>query len=115
MQGYPFYIDMRVLDIQAYDAIMSFDWLKTHSPINHHRENKTMDFLYQGKNITLQRILQGAMKVEGLPMDKMVKWLARKDIFALAIVDVQPHTTKEVHVHLELDRVLRAGNSVYSV
>jgi hypothetical protein len=55
------------------------------------------------------------MKVEGLPMDKMVKWLARKDIFALAIVDVQPHTTEEVHVHLELDQMLRAGNSVYSV
>jgi hypothetical protein len=32
-QGYNFHTDMRVLDLEAYDAIPRYDCLKTHSPM----------------------------------------------------------------------------------
>jgi hypothetical protein len=44
---------MRVLDLQAYDAIIGYDWLKTHSPNTHDWGNKPMNFDYKGKSIKL--------------------------------------------------------------
>lgn len=35
IQGHSFTSSMRVLELEAYDAILGFDWLKAHSPINH--------------------------------------------------------------------------------
>jgi hypothetical protein len=42
-QGHTFHTDMRVLDLGAYDAILGYDWLRTHSRMVCHWELKTMD------------------------------------------------------------------------
>jgi hypothetical protein len=41
-QGHTFHIEMRVLDIIAYDAILGHDWLRSHSPMVCHWELKTL-------------------------------------------------------------------------
>jgi hypothetical protein len=33
--------DMKVLDMEAYDAIFGYDWLSSHSPMTCHWEHKT--------------------------------------------------------------------------
>jgi hypothetical protein len=35
---------MRVLDIGVYDAILGYDWLKSHSPMICHWKLKTIEF-----------------------------------------------------------------------
>jgi hypothetical protein len=47
-QGHTLTADMRVLDLRAYDAILGYDWLKIHSPISCHWENRTIEFLDGG-------------------------------------------------------------------
>ena len=55
-QGYTLTVDMRVLDLSTYDAILGFDWLETHSPMQCDWENRTMEFMEQGKKITVQGV-----------------------------------------------------------
>jgi hypothetical protein len=43
-QGYTFHIDMRVLQLGAYNAILGYDWLRAHSPMVCHWELKTLEF-----------------------------------------------------------------------
>jgi hypothetical protein len=44
-------MDMRVLEIGAYDAILGYDWLKLHSPMKCHWEIRTLEFLDKGRQI----------------------------------------------------------------
>jgi hypothetical protein len=43
-QGYTFHTDMRVLELDACDAILVYDWLKSHSSMVYHWEIKTLKF-----------------------------------------------------------------------
>jgi hypothetical protein len=56
--GYTFHIDMRVLNIGAYDAILGYDWLKSHSPMIYHWELKTIEFQDCGQRVHLQGVKQ---------------------------------------------------------
>jgi hypothetical protein len=42
--GYTLQTNMRVLHLEAYDAILGYDWLKAHSPMKCHWEERTMEF-----------------------------------------------------------------------
>ena len=52
-QGYTLTVDMRVLDLSTYDAILGFDWLETHSPMKVHWQQKWMIIPYQNSSIML--------------------------------------------------------------
>jgi hypothetical protein len=45
-RGHTFVSSMRVLDIDVYDAILGFDWLKSYSPMQCDWENKTLSFVH---------------------------------------------------------------------
>jgi hypothetical protein len=53
-QGQTLCSDMVVLDMHPYDAILGFDWLQAHSPMQCDWENKTLEFLEAGKAVKLQ-------------------------------------------------------------
>jgi hypothetical protein len=55
-QGHTFHTDMRVLDLTAYDAILGYDWLRSHSPMVCHWELKTMEFQDKDKLVRLQGV-----------------------------------------------------------
>jgi hypothetical protein len=55
-QGHTLTTDMVVIDMQPYDAILGYDWLKTHSPMNCDWEHTTITFPEEGKMITLQGV-----------------------------------------------------------
>jgi hypothetical protein len=42
------------MEIGAYDMILGMDWLEQHSPLQCDWVNKSIGFLHQGKQITLQ-------------------------------------------------------------
>jgi hypothetical protein len=74
IQGHSFTTDMRVLDLQAYDAIIGYDWLKAHSPITHDWGNKSMTFDHKGKSIKLCEVQPPQLQLEELLVDRLGKW-----------------------------------------
>ena len=53
-QGQSLSTDMVVLDMHPYDAILGFDWLQKHSPMQGDWEKKALQFTDNGKTIKLQ-------------------------------------------------------------
>jgi len=91
IQGYTFHTDMRVLDLGAYDAILGIDWLKSRSPMNCHWLNKTMEWEEQGQPIKLTGVLPKRQDaLPELPADQLFKWCKGNDIWACAIVQIEP-------------------------
>jgi hypothetical protein len=87
VQGQSFPCDMRVIELEAYDAILGFDWLQSHSPISHHWKNRTMEFSHKGQQIVITGVQPAELKLEELPVERMAKWFSGNDIWALAIVN----------------------------
>jgi hypothetical protein len=46
--GHTVVTEMKVLDMEAYDAILGYDWLSSHSPMTCHWEHKTLEFQDKG-------------------------------------------------------------------
>ena len=53
-QGSTLYTDMIVLDMHPYDAILGFDWLTAHSPMNCDWQTKTLEFSEGDRTVHLQ-------------------------------------------------------------
>ena len=52
-QGNTFSTDMRLLELEAYDAVLGVDWLARFSPMKCHWGLKTMEFRHENINIKL--------------------------------------------------------------
>jgi hypothetical protein len=87
-QGHTFHTAMRVLDIAAYDAILGYDWLSSHSPMVCHWGFKTLQFQEQGKQVHLQGIQAEQLSVGTLSPEQFIKLHKGNDIWALAIVQL---------------------------
>jgi hypothetical protein len=59
-QGKTLAVNMRILDLDAYDAILGYDWLKPHSPMNCHWENRTIEFQDLGRTSNFKDSNQGS-------------------------------------------------------
>jgi hypothetical protein len=86
VQVYTLHTDMRVLEMSAYDAILSYDWLKTHSPMICHWELKTLEFQEHGKQIHLQGVKIDQQYLAAISPEQFVKWHKGNDICAMAVV-----------------------------
>jgi hypothetical protein len=64
---------MRVLNIGAYNAILGYDWLKSHSPMICHWELKTIEFQDQGQRVHLHGIKQDQMSLDAMSPEQFVK------------------------------------------
>ena len=53
IQGHTLHSDMLVIDMGPYDAILGFDWLKLHSPMQCDWSNKTLTFTHDGNTVTI--------------------------------------------------------------
>jgi hypothetical protein len=56
IQGHTFHTDMKVLDLGPFDAILGYDWLKSHNPMACHWENRTLSIDHQGRQVFLQGV-----------------------------------------------------------
>jgi hypothetical protein len=86
--GHTFHTDMMVLDLGSYDAILGFDWLKSHSPMTCGWDQKTFQFWHKNEVVTLQ----GVVAAEPSPVIELSaiqfrKWFKGNEVWALAVVD----------------------------
>ena len=89
-QGHTLTLDMRVLDLSTYDAILGFDWLEAHSPMTCDWENRTMKFMEHGKQIKIQGVTPVPAKLEAMSAKQVWKSYKANDIWAFAIVNFIP-------------------------
>jgi hypothetical protein len=104
IQGHTFHTDMKVLDLGPFDAILGYDWLKSHSPMACHRENRTLSFDHQGRKVFLQGVQPSPPTLLEISSSQLTKWVAGNDIGALDMVEVintvPPVSVPEVVQHL---------------
>lgn len=110
--GYTLQHDMKVLNMTAYDAILGFDWLKSHSPMYCDWEQKTMEFQHQCQLVKLKGMLQSPVAVQEVPVEKVLQWAQGNDVWAMSVVeeiqDMPPVTDNK-----ELQQLLQEFQDIF--
>lgn len=88
--------DMRVLDLGAYDAILGYDWLKSHSPMNCDGENMILKFENQGRLVTLHGVKTEGLAIQELSAQKLVKWYKGNDLWAMVLLTQDTSTAPDI-------------------
>jgi hypothetical protein len=95
-QGFTFRTDMRVLELAAYDAVLGYDWLKTHNPMVCHWELKTLEFEEAGHQMHLEGIRRHQLPVVSISAEQVVKWQKGNNIWAMVVVHFVEESIKQV-------------------
>jgi hypothetical protein len=112
-QGHAMNTNMMVLDLDVYDAILGYDWLKSHSPMNCHWANRTVTFKDKGKDISIQGVQSPLLELKEIKHEQLGKWAAGTDISAFVIVEPVPDIQDEA-VPSELQVVLEQYKDVFA-
>lgn len=89
-QGHTLTTDMVVIDMQPYDAILGYDWLKTHSPMNCDWEHTTITFPEEGKMITLQGVKAIPLAISPISPTKVFKSTKGNEVWAYVLLNHTP-------------------------
>lgn len=81
-----------MLDLGAYDAILGYDWISTHSPMLCNWGDKTLQFEEQGQHVTLNGVKASTSPVQNVSLEQVYKWSKGNDIWAVAVVEMLPST-----------------------
>jgi len=97
-QGHTLSTDMRVLDLDVYDGILGYDWLKLHSPMTCDWTNKQIQFQQGDTLVTIQGMQSPPLQLSPLSADKLVKYCKGNDVWAFAMVEASDSVTPtEIH------------------
>ncbi|XP_073353661.1 uncharacterized protein [Aegilops tauschii subsp. strangulata] len=95
MQGHTFSTPMYELDTGAYDGILGMDWLEKNSPMTCHWQEKFISFLHDGELVTLQGVRpKTTPMLAAVQPAELCKLIASNDIWAMAMVEMQPPRQK---------------------
>ena len=89
-QGQSFTTDMIVLDMHPYDAILGYDWLSTHSPMNCDWQAKTIEFLEEDRLIKLKGLTSPPLQLSSISATKVYNSAKGNDISAFVLVQTIP-------------------------
>jgi hypothetical protein len=104
---------MMVLDFGVYDAILGYDWLKAHSPMNCHWARRTVEFMDKGRRICLQGVEPSQMHMNEIKAEQLLKWAAGNEIGAFAIVETLEATPEDKEIPPEIQAVLDQYQDVF--
>jgi len=89
-QGHTLVADMIVLDMHPYDAILGFDWLQRHSPMQCDWQLKTLEFKVNGRPVKLQGINPPPLQLTTISATKVYNSTKGNDVWAFVLVDQIP-------------------------
>lgn len=78
---------MRVLDLGAYDMILGFDWLQSHSPMNFDWKGRIVSFVDRGQLVQLVGDSDDVREVKEVSKMQVEKWLKGNEIWVLAVIE----------------------------
>jgi hypothetical protein len=105
--------DMKVLPLGVYDAILGYDWLSSHSPMQCHWDTKTIHFVDKGRNITLKGVQPPAQPMAAMPVEQLWKCCQGNDVWALAIVETLPLNSSPGSDKAEVQELLKQYEDVF--
>jgi hypothetical protein len=106
-------IDMRVLDLDVFDAILGYDWLRVHSPMTCDWEKKILQF--QDHWVQIKLCGDGVViqtKVEQVIVAQVQKWLKGNKVWSFALLEEA--VTKKPEVNAQLVALLKKFHDVFS-
>jgi hypothetical protein len=86
-EGHTYTSNMRVLDLEAYDAILGYDWLKSHSPMECDWDNKALTFWDEGVRVQLKGDGVGSTEVLQVSAVQLSRWMKGNEVWALVMLD----------------------------
>lgn len=110
--GHTLSTDMKVLQLGAYDAILGYDWLKAHSPMLCDWEGKTLQFDKGSSKVLLKGVLPPSRSLQEISLQKVTKWAAGNDIWAVAVVEMLPTPVPETELP-EVQQLLKEFQDVF--
>lgn len=84
--GFTLVSDMRVLDLNSYDAILGYDWLKLHNPIPCHWDKNMIEFEEKGKVVRLRGVQNVGSQVQELSAGSLINWYKGNDIWTMVLL-----------------------------
>lgn len=95
-QGHTLTSNMIVLEMQPYDAILGYDWLKVHNPMTCDWESRTMSFQQHGHSVTLQGLKPNSGTLQSISAHKVYNLVKGNDIWACVLMDFVPNQVSTV-------------------
>jgi hypothetical protein len=118
-QGHTLSTDMVVLDMHPYDAILGFDWLQEHSPMQCDWQQKTLEFYENGKPIKLQGLRDQPLHVQSILATKVYNATKGNDVWAFVLLDYVPdHIAQTIsdtsQQHTAIQNILSTYSDVFT-
>jgi hypothetical protein len=95
-QGHTVKTDMRVLELGTYDAILGYDWLKIHSPMQCDWEHNHIKLIDEGREVEIQGVQTGPVTLGSMTTDNLWKSSKGNDIWAFAVVNHIPEELQDI-------------------
>ena len=78
---------MRVLDLEAYDAILGYDWLKGHSPMQCDWDNKVLVFKDRGVEVQLKGDSMENKEALQVYAAQLQRWMKGNEVWVLVLLE----------------------------
>lgn len=86
--GHFYHTDMRILPLGAFDAILGYQWLMQHSPMECDWVNTVLQFKDEDQQVTLYGDgNQASSQVELVSALQVQKWISGNDVWSLVLVE----------------------------
>ena len=108
---------MLVIYMGPYDAILGFDWLKLHSPMQCDWSNKTLTFTHDGKTVTIQGLQTLPLQATPISPTQLYKATKGNDTWAFVMLqqtsEPNPDTPSTKLTNLDLQIILTKYHTVF--
>jgi hypothetical protein len=94
-------VDAKIIDIRAYDLVLSMDWLEQFGPMMCDWFEKWIQFQYKGGTVRLQGIVPSLkQELKEVSMLQLLKWDKGNDLWATVLIEPtsQPSTLTEQYI-----------------
>jgi hypothetical protein len=105
---------MRVLPLEAFDAILGFDWLKQHNPMECDWEHKKLQFVDEGVQVKLiGDEVQEVTSVPRVSVLQVQKWIKGNDVWAFVLLELAA-ANKEGSQHSDIQLLVEEFSDIFA-
>jgi hypothetical protein len=113
--GHFYHTDLRILPLGTFDAILGYQWLRQHSPMECDWVNKVLQFKDEDQQVTLYGDgNQASSQVELVSALQVQKWISGNDVWSLVLVEKVQEEQHET-VDADIQGLLKEFVDIFTV